>query len=154
MSTNQPPSAKTSHVPLTSTLMQAQDYSLPQKGLLSTPKGKETGSSNHTPNQLRIVMAYNTPRVDIPVFKGSYPNTWLRRCNKYFQLYGVLDDQRVELASLFLETNPIDGSKDGSHNMKTPWNGQHLRRKYTEDLETRWWSIPWRSLINSSRKVH
>ncbi|XP_074297855.1 uncharacterized protein LOC141628647 [Silene latifolia] len=42
------------------------------------------------------------PRVEFPVFDGSNPRIWVKKCKKYFELCKVADDQKLNLASLYM----------------------------------------------------
>ena len=46
------------------------------------------------------------PRLDFPIFEGSNPRSWIRKCQKIFQVYQIPDPSQVEAASMFLDTKP------------------------------------------------
>ncbi|KAG8364002.1 hypothetical protein BUALT_Bualt19G0081000 [Buddleja alternifolia] len=44
------------------------------------------------------------PKVEFPHFHGDNPTTWIKKCNRYFQVVSTItDDQKVPLASIHLE---------------------------------------------------
>ncbi|XP_048503129.1 uncharacterized protein LOC125498867 [Beta vulgaris subsp. vulgaris] len=42
------------------------------------------------------------PKIEFPVFGGANPRIWIKKCMKYFSLCKILDNQKVDLASLYL----------------------------------------------------
>ena len=42
------------------------------------------------------------PKLELFTFEGTNPRTWIRKCQKYFQLYSVQEEQKVDLATLYL----------------------------------------------------
>ncbi|CAL1371587.1 unnamed protein product [Linum trigynum] len=63
------------------------------------PSDRSFGRHQHR----RTSMADHYPRLDLPFFNGTDPHAWLRKCAKYFQIHSILDAEKVELASLYLE---------------------------------------------------
>ncbi|CAO2832271.1 unnamed protein product [Amaranthus hypochondriacus] len=45
---------------------------------------------------------YFAPEFEFPKFNGQNPNEWIRKCNKYFDLCKIPDDQKVDFASLHM----------------------------------------------------
>ena len=45
------------------------------------------------------------PKLNFPKFDGANPRTWIKKCCKYFTLCKILEDQRVDLASLNMTVN-------------------------------------------------
>ncbi|XP_074271624.1 uncharacterized protein LOC141595557 [Silene latifolia] len=43
-----------------------------------------------------------TPKVDFPSFDGTNPRIWMKKCLKYFNLCKIPDNQRVDLASMYM----------------------------------------------------
>ena len=43
------------------------------------------------------------PRMDFPLFDGTNPREWVRRANKYFQIYGVEEEMKTDIAQLYLK---------------------------------------------------
>ena len=41
-------------------------------------------------------------RLEIPLFEGSKPRWWIRRCERYFEFYSIPENQRIMLASAYL----------------------------------------------------
>ncbi|KAL0313621.1 UNVERIFIED_CONTAM: Retrovirus-related Pol polyprotein from transposon.6 [Sesamum radiatum] len=42
-------------------------------------------------------------RMEFPVFNGEEAKTWIRRCTKYFQLIPIPEEQKVSLASVYMQ---------------------------------------------------
>nr|CAD1833683.1 unnamed protein product [Ananas comosus var. bracteatus] len=45
----------------------------------------------------------HTPRLDFPNFNGDNPRNWVRRCEKYFEIHGIKEPQKLEIAAMHLE---------------------------------------------------
>ena len=43
------------------------------------------------------------PKVEFPLFDGTNPRNWVEKCAKYFNLYKIPDDQKVNLALMYLQ---------------------------------------------------
>ena len=43
-----------------------------------------------------------SPKLEFPRFNGDNPNEWIRKCSKYFKLCKIQDEQKVDLASLYI----------------------------------------------------
>lgn len=92
------------------------------KGILPTPIHIEPQTPTQTLTQTPISINPNTtehsllpiiqsqtqiwPRLDFPIFDGTNPRAWLRRCSKIFQVYQVKPESQVETAAMFLDTKP------------------------------------------------
>ncbi|CAI9092866.1 OLC1v1028209C1 [Oldenlandia corymbosa var. corymbosa] len=46
---------------------------------------------------------HSYPRIELPVFTGTNTWEWLRKCDEYFLLHQILDDQKVDYMELYLE---------------------------------------------------
>lgn len=42
------------------------------------------------------------PKLEFPKFDGSNSRIWIKKCNKYFDLCKIPNDQKVDLASLYM----------------------------------------------------
>ena len=42
------------------------------------------------------------PKVEFPAFDGANPRGWIKKCTRYFTLCRILDDQTVDLTSMYL----------------------------------------------------
>lgn len=42
------------------------------------------------------------PKMELLVFGGQDPEGWLWKCSKYFEIYEVPTDRKVDLVSLYL----------------------------------------------------
>jgi hypothetical protein len=47
----------------------------------------------------------HVPKIDIRKFDGKDPITWILQMEQFFDLHNVPDTQKVQIASLYLETN-------------------------------------------------
>ena len=45
------------------------------------------------------------PKLEFPKFDGTGPNEWIRKASMYFELCKVCEDQKVDLASLYMVDN-------------------------------------------------
>lgn len=45
----------------------------------------------------------NPPKIDLQLFTGENPREWLRKCDKYFMNYQILDHQKVEIIEMYLD---------------------------------------------------
>ena len=53
-------------------------------------------------NQRGNIMHFNL-KLEFPLFDGMNPRNWVKKCAKYFNLYKIPDDQKVDLASMYLQ---------------------------------------------------
>lgn len=42
------------------------------------------------------------PKIEFPVFRGTNPRIWVKKCTQYFCLCKIPDSQKVDLASIHL----------------------------------------------------
>ncbi|KAL4291221.1 hypothetical protein GQ457_14G001230 [Hibiscus cannabinus] len=42
------------------------------------------------------------PKIEIPSFDGTNARGWVRKCDKYFSLFNVPDNQKMEIATMYL----------------------------------------------------
>ncbi|KAD4585120.1 hypothetical protein E3N88_22721 [Mikania micrantha] len=47
-------------------------------------------------------------KIDFPVFTGGDPRGWLLKAEKYFRYYQIPDEEKVEIASMYLEGDALD----------------------------------------------
>ena len=45
----------------------------------------------------------NPPKIDLQLFSGENPREWLRKCDKYFMNYQILENQKVEIIEMYLD---------------------------------------------------
>ncbi|KAL4348329.1 hypothetical protein GQ457_17G014550 [Hibiscus cannabinus] len=43
------------------------------------------------------------PRLELPFFEGENPRGWVRKCQKYFALFEIPEEHKLEIASMYLE---------------------------------------------------
>ena len=43
------------------------------------------------------------PKVEFPVFDGTDPRGWVKKCTQYFSLCRIIGEQKVDLAALHLK---------------------------------------------------
>jgi len=89
-----PPRASTDPIQLETGILQRPEGS---RGSTEPPgadmEGPVRGLNSHIP----------TPRLEIPLFDGSKPRWWIRRCERFFQLYHIPEVQRVAMAAAYLD---------------------------------------------------
>ena len=62
---------------------------------------EQSSSENTTQSEVNSLKSYNMiPKLHCPSFDGTNPRIWLKKCSRYFRLYGIPEDARVDLASL------------------------------------------------------
>ncbi|XP_027174452.1 uncharacterized protein LOC113774084 [Coffea eugenioides] len=74
-------------------------------------KGKEVGDSHSGNGQIIEGVkekcagkgGSRLPRMEFPVFDGTNPREWVRRANKYFQIYEVEEEMKTDIAQLYLK---------------------------------------------------
>ncbi|KAL4309574.1 hypothetical protein GQ457_01G052960 [Hibiscus cannabinus] len=54
--------------------------------------GKQTNPSSFCPR----------PKIEIPMFDGTNPRSWVRKCQRYFNIFAVPETQKLELATMYL----------------------------------------------------
>ncbi|XP_038995777.1 uncharacterized protein LOC120120131 [Hibiscus syriacus] len=42
------------------------------------------------------------PKVELPLFEGNNPRGWVRKCQKFFNLFGIHEEQKLEIAAMYL----------------------------------------------------
>ncbi|XP_011075658.1 uncharacterized protein LOC105160092 [Sesamum indicum] len=61
-------------------------------------------SSRHEPSGNQSSGTYNIlNRLEFPHFDGENARGWVRRCSRYFQLIPIPEDQRVSMASIYMQ---------------------------------------------------
>jgi len=63
-------------------------------GLLPIP----AQDNRNRPQQTPIL----PPRWELPSFEGQEPKVWIRKCEKYFDQYKILDEQKVKSVVFYL----------------------------------------------------
>ncbi|XP_020097231.1 uncharacterized protein LOC109716293 [Ananas comosus] len=75
-----------------------------ERGILPTPPTFHTKEDNHTNfTQSRSGFQFSLPKLEFPTFVGENPRSWVRRCERYFDIYGIKENQKIELVALHLE---------------------------------------------------
>ena len=71
------------------------------KDIGATPNMNRSESSS--PNQGGNIKTLGfTPKVEFPRFDGNGAKSWVKKCAKYFSLCKIPEEQRVDLASLYM----------------------------------------------------
>nr|CAD1817770.1 unnamed protein product [Ananas comosus var. bracteatus] len=73
------------------------------RGILPTPNPLTREDNSSYQMHSRINLQLPIPRLDFPYFNGDNPRSWVRRCEKYFEIYGIKEHQRLELATMHME---------------------------------------------------
>ena len=74
------------------------------------------------------------PKIEFPIFGGTNPRIWVKKCTRYFSLCKILDSQKVDLASIHL-TGKAEIWFASYIAVKKMWNGMNLLWMYVIDLE-------------------
>ncbi|XP_074303808.1 uncharacterized protein LOC141638304 [Silene latifolia] len=77
-------------------LLKAQEQ---EKGISGRDVVIENGESSHHGNQNNLKF---TPKLEFPSFDGNNPRIWMKKCEKYFNLCKIPENQRVDLASMYM----------------------------------------------------
>ncbi len=75
-----------------------------EKGLLPTPPNqiaREDISAQGLQGRHNSYLPF--PRLNFPIFTGEQPRNWVRRCERYFDIYGIKEQQKLEIIALHLE---------------------------------------------------
>lgn len=72
------------------------------KGLLETPKNFELGEPLQGAD-VRQNHFHNFPKVELQFFEGQNSKSWIRKCQKYFDIYQILESQKLEIVAIYLE---------------------------------------------------
>ncbi|KAL8171875.1 hypothetical protein V2J09_023679 [Rumex salicifolius] len=43
------------------------------------------------------------PKIDFPVFDGTHPRSWTRKCEKYFGIFAIANEQKVAFAMMYMQ---------------------------------------------------
>ncbi|KAK9684868.1 hypothetical protein RND81_10G238500 [Saponaria officinalis] len=70
-----------------------------QKRVLNHEADAESGESSQQGNRNHLKF---TPKLEFPTFDGRNPRIWMKKCLKYFNLCKISDNQRVDLASMYM----------------------------------------------------
>ncbi|KAG8645838.1 hypothetical protein MANES_10G098550v8 [Manihot esculenta] len=113
------------------------------KVILSKPKGARVVMPKDY-NSTRSVadnrdMFNFTPKIKLVSFDGKEPWSWLQKCIMYFEIYGIVREQRVAVASLLL----MDRADSWYHNWIKE-QGNTLRRILREIFVVGLGRISWR----------
>ncbi|XP_027171876.1 uncharacterized protein LOC113771497 [Coffea eugenioides] len=88
------------------------------RGILGNPTGSAERTPNHRSTGAQGVRQgefgnstrgdgqhwpVGVPRLDFPRFEGHSPKEWIRKCEKFFQLFHTPEDQQMDLVELHLE---------------------------------------------------
>nr|CAD1820206.1 unnamed protein product [Ananas comosus var. bracteatus] len=73
-----------------------------ERGILPTPNNsiREDNSSYQLHN--RHSPQLPLPRLEFPHFNGDNPKNWVRRCEKYFEIFGIKEQQKLEVAVMHM----------------------------------------------------
>ncbi|XP_020104448.1 uncharacterized protein LOC109721311 [Ananas comosus] len=74
-----------------------------ERGILPTPMTSIKEDSNSCQWPARASHHLPLPRLEFPHFNGDNPQNWVRRCEKYFEIYGIKEHQKLEVATMHME---------------------------------------------------
>lgn len=67
----------------------------------TTPECFEVGSSHQKWGKQTYF--HSLPKVDLQIFEGCNPRSWVRKCQKYIDIYHIPANQNLELAAMHLD---------------------------------------------------
>ncbi|XP_027156574.1 uncharacterized protein LOC113757594 [Coffea eugenioides] len=71
--------------------------------LLSNPHVRcKEWSDQLAANKERRFTILNPPKVDLPFFEGDRPQEWIRKCEKYFLIHQLPEDQKLDVMEVYL----------------------------------------------------
>ena len=71
--------------------------------LAQLEQDKDRGEARLNAVNLGGNIAHFNPKIEFPVFEGCDPRRWIKRCTRYFGLCKVHENQKADLASLYLK---------------------------------------------------
>ncbi|KAL4281913.1 hypothetical protein GQ457_03G031000 [Hibiscus cannabinus] len=71
-------------------------------GGTSMLKETQMGERNYSGNHNNQSIFTPRPKVELQVFDGENPRGWIRKCLKYFAIFDVPEDQKLEIAGMYL----------------------------------------------------
>ena len=78
-----------------------------ERGLLVTPTSSLQGTSRpgqvHQERGERNAFIPGVPKLKFPRFTGEQVRDWIQKCETFFQLYGILDSQKMLIVGMHLE---------------------------------------------------
>jgi len=80
-------------------------------------------------------------RIEFPQFDGSNPQSWVKKCSKYFSLCKISQNQKVELASLYMVGRVAiwyNGYALTRHNIIWEDFVMDIYARFRDDLAVRW----------------
>ena len=77
------------------------------------------------------------PNIELTNFEGGNLKSWIRKCEKYFQIFAIPDEQKIDLATLYLGEKLISGIKVGKFSIRATL-GKNLVRNFVNDLARLW----------------
>lgn len=107
-------------------------------------------NANYTPSKFTYSSpVYKLPKVDFPKFDGKDPRSWIRKCEKYFQLNPSLDARtRVICATLYLE-----GDVDVWFRSLEEEKPNFLWHEFTEMICNRFSKVGYENLVGQFNKL-
>ncbi|KAL4309278.1 hypothetical protein GQ457_01G012100 [Hibiscus cannabinus] len=88
------------------------------------------------------------PKIELPMFEGSNPRGWIKKCQKYFALLEIQEEHKMDLASMHLEGRAetwFDGYIMQKH--RITWH------EFTADLCHRFSDRTYRDVIEEFNKL-
>ncbi|XP_026459345.1 uncharacterized protein LOC113360006 [Papaver somniferum] len=65
------------------------------------PNSEEGSNNTHRKNPFNTFSKIH--KLDFPRFSGDNPRSWIRKCERFFQIHSTSDEQKTEIASLYLD---------------------------------------------------
>ncbi|XP_071925383.1 uncharacterized protein [Coffea arabica] len=76
-------------------------WALAPSGEFSVSSTWEEGDQSAASKECRVTVP-NPPKVDLPFFEGDRPQEWIRKCEKYFLIHQLPEDQKLEVMEMYL----------------------------------------------------
>lgn len=75
-----------------------------ERGILPTPCKVSDKADNITQFNINEPQNYIPyPRLEFSMFDGENPQGWLRRCKRYYEIFQIPENQKIEIAAMHIE---------------------------------------------------
>ncbi|CAO2838144.1 unnamed protein product [Amaranthus hypochondriacus] len=75
---------------------------LNERNVTTTGNSSRNVMEEHGDGSVRTKNLAFMPKLEFPKFDGTRPNEWISKASKYFELCKIIDEQKVDLASLHM----------------------------------------------------
>lgn len=75
-----------------------------ERGILPNPSHSHTKEDHHIQSTInRSGSQFPYPKLVFPMFMNDNPRSWVRKCERYFEFYGIKEHQKMELIAMHLD---------------------------------------------------